>query len=138
VKASFLPGARVKNASGETVGRLVNYDGQGFYLVRLFGKVELWVVHEDDLALDYPLSAKDRLPADDKAYQIQRLADFNACLAKDRWPEDSCKACQDGSQCCQTFGHHHLDFCTHCGNDERDPRVWKYRGRVPAAPRRTP
>lgn len=138
MKAALLDGARVKDAGGTTIGRLVRYDREGFYIVRVFGQVELMTCHEDSLALDYPVSAKDRLPADDKAHLLQRLADFNACLATDRWPEDGCKACQDGGQCCQTFGHHHLDFCTHCGNDERDPRVWKYRGRAPCAQKRAP
>jgi len=138
VNAAFLEGARVKTKDGQTVGRLVRYDGEGFYIVRPIGQFNSLAFKADDLELDYPISAKDRIPADDKAYHLQRLAEFNASVASDRWPEDNCRKCQDGSRCCQTFGHHHLDFCTHCGNDERDPRVWKYRGRVPVAPKGTP
>ena len=138
MKAAFVDGARVKDVGGTTIGRLVRYEREGFYVVRQFGQVELTTHCEDDLFLDYPVSAKDRIPADDKAYHLQRLANFNACLAADRWPEDDCRKCQDGSQCCQTFAHHHLEFCTHCGDDERDPRVWKYRGRLPVAPKGTP
>jgi len=45
-----------------------------------------------------------------------------------KWPQDSCPNCQRVRGCCKRYGHHHLDCCTHCGNDERDPRRWDFRG----------
>jgi hypothetical protein len=127
VKAAFLDGARVRAVEGSELARIVRYEREGFYIVRILATLRELVVHEDNLVLDFPILASARLPADDRAYQIDRARQFRANVASGVWPQDSCSSCKKEGFCCQKHGHHHLDMCVHCGNDERDPRRWLYR-----------
>jgi hypothetical protein len=53
-------------------------------------------------------------------------------LSKENTP---CSKCGDTLKlhttihCCVSYGHHHLSICLHCGDDERNPRKWLFRGR---------
>ena len=140
MKTAFILGARVRGVTpgmGEgKLARLTSYEGHGFYgIVTLDDPPRDLIAQEGDLVLDYPISAKDRNKADDRAYQRDRDNKFALSLQTGIWPQDTCPKCGHGSGCCQSFGHHHLDMCCHCGNDERDPRVWSYRGVPPTRAR---
>lgn len=54
---------------------------------------------------------------------------FRAQVRSGDWPQDTCEACQRTKRCCRSYSHHHGDCCTHCGNDERNPRTWGWRGK---------
>lgn len=57
-------------------------------------------------------------------------------VASGEWPQDKCEMCRRGGGCCKRAHHHLYDCCLHCGNDERNLRVMKYRGLAPNQQRR--
>lgn len=138
MKTAFILGARVRGVTpgmGEgKLARLTSYEGNGFYgIVTLDDPPRDLIAQEDDLALDYPISAKDRNKADDRAYQADRLRQFHANLQSGVWPMDTCDKCSRHpavgcAGCCKSFAHHVGDFCIHCGNDERRGG-WTFRGK---------
>jgi len=54
-------------------------------------------------------------------------AQFRRNRESGQWPQDTCERCAAGGKCCQSAHHHLYDCCTHCGNDERNPRKVGYR-----------
>ena len=54
---------------------------------------------------------------------------FEECQKAGTWPSDYCSECEGerGGACCKRYWHHHLHCCTHCGDDERNPKEWRFR-----------
>lgn len=67
--------------------------------------------------------------AETKAYYAEQDAIYAAQVKLNQWPQDRCGCASRG--CCQRFNHHHGECCLHCGNDERNPREWRHRGKLP-------
>ena len=66
---------------------------------------------------------------DKSAYYAEKNRRFSEQVASGEWPQDTCDSCARLGCCCQRYHHHHGDSCLHCGNDERNPRTWGYRGK---------
>ena len=79
--------------------------------------------------------ARNRIDAErakhhDEAARVRSAeedAQFAKQKAENNWPSDDCVSCGRLNYCCQNYNHHHLHVCLHCGNDERNPREWRFR-----------
>ena len=64
-----------------------------------------------------------------RAHFAKKDAEYARRLRDNDWPSDTCDACKRKQGCCESFTHHNGDCCNHCGNDERNPRKWLFRGK---------
>ncbi len=84
---------------------------------------------------DYVVQIKEAAEVRDwpRFHQLRAL-EFERRQRDKDWPADRCELCRKrgmgnigGPACCKSYNHHHLDFCLHCGDDERSPREWRFR-----------
>ena len=73
------------------------------------------------------ISEADRIAMD--LIAVEQDTEYAANMETGKWPSDDCADCKKQEACCKRDWHHHGSCCTHCGNDERDPSKWKFRGK---------